>query len=142
MGAQVYGVFPGPARTPRKRRHCALGGRAGVRRSRGQVAAIGQPVHLLGHSGGGILALPGAGSGHHLLSRMLWEPALVVEGAGERPGTGMLAKKQSLPALGDRGELVGMAIRETLELPESEIAALAAGRGWEPLLSLALTLAV
>ena len=73
---------------------------------------------------------------------MLWEPAWVVEGAGKRPGTEMLAKKQSLLALGDRREVDGMAIRETLELPESEIAALAAGRGWEPLLSLALTLAV
>jgi alpha-beta hydrolase superfamily lysophospholipase len=106
------------------------------------LRAIGQPVHLLGHSGGGILALPGAESGHHLLSRMLWEPAFVVEGAGKRPGTEMPAKRQSLLALGDRGEAVGMAIRDTLELPESEIAAMAAGPGSAPLLSGALTIAV
>jgi pimeloyl-ACP methyl ester carboxylesterase len=104
------------------------------------LRAIGQPVHLLGHSTGGILALLGAQSGHHLLSLMLYQPAFVVEGAGKWPGTEMLAKMQSLLALGDRGEVVQMAIRETLELPEGEIAAMAAGPGWEPLLSAALTI--
>jgi pimeloyl-ACP methyl ester carboxylesterase len=99
------------------------------------LRAIGQPVHLLGHSASGILTLLGAECGYHLLSLMLYEPAFVAEGAGKWPRTEMLAKMQSLLALGDRREVVRMAIRETLELPESEIIAMAAGPGWEPLLS-------
>jgi pimeloyl-ACP methyl ester carboxylesterase len=47
---------------------------------------------------------------------------------------------QSVLALGDRWEVVRMAIRKTSGLPESEIAAMAAGPGWEPLLSVAHTI--
>jgi hypothetical protein len=39
IGALVYSVFLRPARTRRKRRHCAICGGAGVGRSRGHVAA-------------------------------------------------------------------------------------------------------
>jgi hypothetical protein len=60
---------------------------------------IGQRVDLPGHSAGRILALLGRQCGHRLLSLMFWEPALVVENAGHRPGTEMPAKMQSLLAL-------------------------------------------
>jgi pimeloyl-ACP methyl ester carboxylesterase len=101
------------------------------------LQAIGQPAHLVGHSAGGILSLLTAERGHPLLSLVLYEPAFVVEGARMRPGPELVAKMESLLAAGDRAEVVRMAMRETLELPESEIAAMGAGPGWEQLLSVA-----
>jgi pimeloyl-ACP methyl ester carboxylesterase len=101
------------------------------------MKAIGEPVHLVGHSAGGILALLTTERGHALRSMTLYEPAFIVDGARKRPGPELVAKMESLLAAGDRAEVVRMAMRETLELPESEIAAMGAGPGWEQLLSVA-----
>jgi pimeloyl-ACP methyl ester carboxylesterase len=103
------------------------------------LAAIGEPAHLLGHSAGGILALKVAERRNGLLSLTLYEPAFLVDGARQRPGPEVLEKMQSLLAAGDRDEVVRIAIRETLELPEREIAAMGQGPGWEQLCSVAHT---
>jgi len=101
------------------------------------LTAIGEPAHLLGHSAGGILALRTAERVGNLRSLVLYEPAFVVEGARERPGPEVLEKLQALLAVGDREAVIRLAVRETLNLPESEIAAMVAGPGWEQLLAVA-----
>src|SRR5580658_9129126 len=100
---------------------------------------IGEPAHLLGHSAGGILALLAAERAENLLSLILYEPAFVVDGARERPGPEVLEKMRSLLAAGDRDEVIRTAMRETLALPESQIAAMEAGPGWEHLRAVAHT---
>src|SRR5208283_5201874 len=47
------------------------------------LRAIGEPVHLLGHSAGGILALQTAERTRDLLSLILYEPGYIVDGARE-----------------------------------------------------------
>jgi pimeloyl-ACP methyl ester carboxylesterase len=100
---------------------------------------IGEPAHLLGHSAGGILALLAAERSDDLLSLTLYEPAFVVDGARERPGPEVLKRMQSLLLAGDRDEVIRIAIRETLELPEEDIAAMGQGPGWEHLRAVAHT---
>lgn len=100
---------------------------------------IGEPAHLLGHSAGGILALLAAERAENLLSLILYEPAFIVDGARERPGPEVLEKMRSLLAAGDRDEVIRVAMRETLALPESQIAAMEAGPGWEHLRAVADT---
>ncbi|MGA2538735.1 MAG: alpha/beta hydrolase [Terracidiphilus sp.] len=104
------------------------------------LATIGAPAHLLGHSAGGILALEAAQRTSSLLSLILYEPAYVVNGARERPGAKALEKVQALLAEGNRDEVIRIAMRETLGLPESEIAAMGAGPGWEHLIAVAHTI--
>jgi len=101
---------------------------------------IGEPAHLLGHSAGGILALLAAERTPDLLSLILYEPAFVIEGSRERPGPDVLKKMQVLLAAGDRDEVVRIAMRETLGVPEDEIAAMGAGPGWEHLRAAAHTI--
>jgi hypothetical protein len=74
-----------------------------------------------------------------LLSLTLYEPAFVVDGARERPSREILSKMKALLAEGDRDEVIRIAMRETLGLPESEIAAMGAGPGWEHLRGVAHT---
>jgi pimeloyl-ACP methyl ester carboxylesterase len=101
---------------------------------------IGEPAHLLGHSAGGILALLAAERTPDLLSLTLYEPAFVIDGARERPSPDVLKKMQALLAAGDRDEVVRIAMRETLGVPEDEIAAMGAGPGWEHLRASAHTI--
>lgn len=103
------------------------------------LAAIGEPAHLLGHSAGGILALKAAERRDDLLSLTLYEPAFVVDGARQRPGPEVLEKMHSLLSAGHPDEVIRMAIRETLGLPENEIAAMSQGPGWEHLRAVAHT---
>jgi len=100
---------------------------------------IRDPAHLLGHSAGGILALLAAERTDNLLSLILYEPAFVVDGARQRPAPDVLEKMRSLLAAGDPDEVIRIAMRETLALSESEIAAMEAGPGWEHLRAVAHT---
>jgi pimeloyl-ACP methyl ester carboxylesterase len=101
------------------------------------LRVIGEPAHLLGHSAGGILALLAAERTDNLLRLILYEPAFVVDGARPRPAPQIIEKMKSLLAAGDRAEVVRIAMRETLGLSESEIAAMGGGPGWDQLLSVA-----
>jgi pimeloyl-ACP methyl ester carboxylesterase len=101
------------------------------------LGAIGEPAHLLGHSAGGILALETAERTNNLLSLILYEPAYVVPGAREKPNPEILEKMNALLSTGNRAEVVRIAIRETIGLPEAEIAAMEQGPGWEQLCSVA-----
>jgi pimeloyl-ACP methyl ester carboxylesterase len=101
------------------------------------LRAIGSPAHLLGHSAGGILALEAAERADNLLSLILYEPAYVVPGARKKPNPEILERMNALLSAGNRAEVVRIAIRETIELPEAEIAAMEQGPGWEQLCSVA-----
>ena len=101
------------------------------------LAAIGEPAHLLGHSAGGMLALAAAERTNDLLSLVLYEPAFLIEGARARPGPEVLEQMKSLLAAGDRDEVIRMAIRQTVEFSEDQIAAMEVGPGWEQLRSVA-----
>jgi pimeloyl-ACP methyl ester carboxylesterase len=101
------------------------------------LRAIGTPAHLLGHSAGGILALEAAERADNLLSLILYEPAYVVKGAREKPKPEILERMNALLSAGNRAEVVRIAIRETIELPEAEIAAMEQGPGWDQLCSVA-----
>lgn len=103
------------------------------------LKAIGEPAYLLGHSAGGVLALKTAERRDDLLGLILYEPAFVMEGARERPGPEVLDRITALLAAGDRDEVLRIVIRETLGLPESEIAAMGASPGWEHLRAAAHT---
>jgi pimeloyl-ACP methyl ester carboxylesterase len=101
------------------------------------LKAIGEPAHLLGHSAGAMLALAAAERSNDLLSLMLYEPAFLIEGARERPGPDVLEQMKSLLAAGDRDAVIRMAIRQTVEFSEDQIAAMEVGPGWEQLRSVA-----
>jgi len=101
------------------------------------LQSIGEPAHLLGHSAGGILALKAAMRVGNLLSLILYEPAFVVEGARERPAPAVLESMRALLAVGNRAEVVRIAMRESVGLSEAEIAAMEAGPGWHHLCGVA-----
>ncbi|HEX3742369.1 MAG TPA: alpha/beta hydrolase [Bryobacteraceae bacterium] len=110
-------------------------------REREDIAAllhqIGEPAHLLGHSAGGILALQAATRTHDLRSLMLYEPGFIIDRTRERPAPESLATIRSLLADGNPDAAVRLAMRESVGMSDGEIAALAAGRGWSRLLSVA-----
>jgi len=99
--------------------------------------AIGEPVHLLGHSAGGILALLSAERARDLRSLILYEPGFVIDGARELPAPEILAQMQSELAAGNREQALRIAMRESVGATDMEIAALATGPGWARLLAVA-----
>jgi pimeloyl-ACP methyl ester carboxylesterase/AcrR family transcriptional regulator len=101
------------------------------------LSKIDEPAHLLGHSAGGIVALKAAERQGDLLSLMLYEPAFVVDGTRERPGPEILERMRALVAEGDLDEVIRIAMRETIGVPDAEIEAMRAGRGWKQLRSVA-----
>jgi pimeloyl-ACP methyl ester carboxylesterase/AcrR family transcriptional regulator len=101
------------------------------------LSKIDEPAHLLGHSAGGIVALKAAERQADLLSLMLYEPAFIVDGTRERPGPEILERVRALIAEGDLDEVIRIAMRESLSMPEAEIEAMRAGPGWEQLRSVA-----
>jgi pimeloyl-ACP methyl ester carboxylesterase len=101
------------------------------------LSSIGEPVHLLGHSAGGILALQTAEHTRDLLSLMLYEPGFIVDGAREYPAPEILARMRSLLSEGDRDQALRIAMRESVGASEADIAALASGPAWTRLLAVA-----
>ncbi|MGA2651275.1 MAG: alpha/beta hydrolase [Terracidiphilus sp.] len=99
--------------------------------------AIGEPVHLVGHSAGGILALKAAMRAENLMSLMLYEPAFVIEGARERPAPEVLNTIRCLLDAGDYDEVIRVAMRESVGMSEAEIAEMEASPGWEHLCGVA-----
>jgi pimeloyl-ACP methyl ester carboxylesterase len=101
------------------------------------LGAIGEPVHLLGHSAGGILALEIAERTRDLLSLILYEPGYIVDGAREYPAPEVLKRMQSLLSQGDRDQALRIAMKESAGVSEADIAALASGPAWTRLLAVA-----
>jgi pimeloyl-ACP methyl ester carboxylesterase len=101
------------------------------------LQAIGEPVHLLGHSAGGILALQTAERTRDLLSLILYEPGFIVDGAREYPAPEILMRMRSLLSEGNRDAALRIAMRESVGASEADIAALACGPVWTRLLAVA-----
>jgi pimeloyl-ACP methyl ester carboxylesterase len=101
------------------------------------LGAIGEPVHLLGHSAGGILALQVAERTRDLLSLILYEPGYIIDGAREYPAPEVLTRMQALLSEGDREQALRIALKESVGASEADIAALASGPGWTRLLAVA-----
>lgn len=97
------------------------------------VHAIGEPVHLLGHSAGAILCLRAALHSTLLRSLILYEPPFIVDNARPHPGPAILAEMQRLLAAGDPDRALRIAMRETVALSDPEIDRLQQQPGWEHL---------
>ncbi|HEX4065306.1 MAG TPA: alpha/beta hydrolase [Acidobacteriaceae bacterium] len=97
------------------------------------LQAIGEPVHLLGHSAGAILALAAALRTHRLRSLILYEPPFIVDNARSRPAPKVLEEMQRLLAEGDPDQALRIAMRETVALSDAEIDRMQNQPGWEHL---------
>lgn len=93
------------------------------------VDAIDDPVHLLGHSHGGLCALEAALRTDTLCSLVVYEPA----GPWELPHLYSEKRYEELAALVEAGEnerALLLFLREVIGLPESQIDALRAAPNW------------
>ncbi len=92
------------------------------------IAALGQKVHVFGHSFGGLCALEAALLSDHLASLMLYEPPLSLTGSGW--SVALDQQMQALLHAGEKEQVVLLFFREVLRLAESELLALQMGANW------------
>lgn len=93
------------------------------------VAAIDDPVHLLGHSHGGLCALEAALRTDNLRSLIVYEPA----GSWEIPhlySEEIHEKLATLVEAGENEQALLLFLREGIELPESQIDVVRAAPNW------------
>ncbi|WON74114.1 alpha/beta hydrolase [Nitrosospira sp. Is2] len=102
------------------------------------IDAIGQPVHLLGHSFGGLCALEAALLTSNIDSLLLYEPSISLAGSGWSPEFD--THLQALLDSGNREEALLFFFREIVKSPPHELAALQAGPSWPGRLAAAHTI--
>jgi pimeloyl-ACP methyl ester carboxylesterase len=99
------------------------------------VEAFDEPVHLLGHSYGGILALEAAVRTDNLRTLSLFEPTI-----GQQEPTQLLAQLDALLAEGDRETATALFMRE-VGLPDDAVAELRTiPEAWQPMVDCAHTI--
>lgn len=89
---------------------------------------VGEPMHVLGHSGGAVCALEAALQGADVRALMLYEPPLNV--SPDFPQ----ALADRLQPLADAGDMEGLLVtflREGPRLPEAEITAMRTSPSWQ-----------
>ena len=97
------------------------------------VEAFSEPVHLLGHSYGAILALEAAVSTNNLRTLTLFEPPI---GWGEL--TPLLTRIDVLLDEGDREAATALIMREIAGLPDDALAELrTVPEAWQPMVACA-----
>jgi pimeloyl-ACP methyl ester carboxylesterase len=97
--------------------------------------AFAEPVHLLGHSYGGILALEAAVRTDNLRTLSLFEPTI-----GQQEPTQLLAQLDALLAEGDRETATALFMRE-VGLPDDALAELRTiPEAWQPMVDCAHTI--
>lgn len=102
------------------------------------VDAIGGPVHLLGHSYGGVCALEAAPRTANLRTLTLYEPAIVAPGTVPEE---FVAAIEALLAHGDRDAAVELMMGELVGLPADTLAGLRAETAaWQPMVDSVHTL--
>jgi pimeloyl-ACP methyl ester carboxylesterase len=102
------------------------------------VAAIAEPVHLVGHSYGGLCALGAARVSDDLASLTLYEPALVDDAAIPEE---FVAALEAMVAAGERDAAVELMMGELVGLPVEALADLRADSGaWQPMVDCVHTL--
>jgi len=102
------------------------------------VDAIGEPVHLLGHSYGAIVALEAALRTERLRGLILYEPPLSIGAEGVAPDLG--DRLAAILATGDREAVLVTFLQEGPRYPPEVIAARRALPSWPDGLALAHTL--
>ena len=102
------------------------------------IDAIGCPVHLLGHSFGGLCALEAALLTPNISSLILYEPSISLAGSGW--SSEFDAHLQALLDSGNREEALLFFFREIVKSPPHELAALQAGPSWPGRLAAAHTI--
>jgi pimeloyl-ACP methyl ester carboxylesterase len=83
------------------------------------IDAVGEPVHLVGHSGGARIALAVPQLSNRLLSMVLYEPPIAVQHAAD-----LADRADALIQAGDRDTAVETFLREAACAPDEEIALL------------------
>jgi pimeloyl-ACP methyl ester carboxylesterase len=95
------------------------------------VDAIAEPVHLLGHSYGGLCALEAALLTSNLAALTLYEPAIVPGGTIPEE---FVAQLEALLATGERDAAVELMMGELVGLPADVLVELRADRAtWQPM---------
>lgn len=102
------------------------------------IDAIGGPVHLLGHSFGGLCALEAALLTPNIGSLILYEPSISLAGSGWSSECD--AHLQALLDSGNREGALLFFFREIVKSPPHELAALQAGPSWPKRLAAAHTI--
>lgn len=104
------------------------------------VDAIGEPVHLLGHSYGGICALEAALRTGNLATLVLYEPALGLTGPAAIPAS-FIEQLDALIAAGERDRATELMMREIVGMPAEVLAELRAdAAAWQPMVDCVHTL--
>lgn len=97
------------------------------------LSSFSEPLDLLGHSSGAILALQAAARVPPNLERlMVYEPPVFFR-AEDQIAADLPARLDALIAAGDRATAVETFLREGPRSTEQELQSLRAGRGWAPL---------
>ncbi|MGM0385091.1 MAG: alpha/beta fold hydrolase [Actinomycetota bacterium] len=100
------------------------------------AAERGEPVDLLGHSLGGLLALRAAARSPHLRRLVLYEPVITEPPAPLE----LVTRMQALLDDGDRAGVVELMMREVVLMPEDELASLRSQPAWPSRVAAAHTL--
>ncbi|WP_214364499.1 alpha/beta fold hydrolase [Pseudonocardia sp. H11422] len=102
--------------------------------------AIDEPVHLLGHSYGGICALDAALQTGNLRTLVLYEPPLGLEGPAKIPEA-FIGRLDTLIAEGELDRAVEVMMGELVGLPEEALAELRTDpAAWQPMVDTVPTL--
>ncbi len=103
------------------------------------VEAIEQPVHLLGHSFGGICALEAALLTQNIRQLILYEPPIPRPGVQIYP-EGVIDRLEGLLAAGKREEVLITFMREVVRMPAPELAQIRSSSAWPARVAAAHTL--
>lgn len=100
------------------------------------VRAIGRPVHLLGHSFGGICALEAAWRNPRVQKLILYEPPIPIAGLSAHPD-GMIERLEELLTQGDREGVLTIFVKEVLQMPAADFEKFRASPMWSARLATA-----
>jgi pimeloyl-ACP methyl ester carboxylesterase len=103
------------------------------------IDAVGEPVHLLGHSFGGLCALEAALLTTNVRKLVLYEPAMLVAGVPPFPA-GVNDRLDALLEAGDREGVLTTFMREVVRMPAHEFATFRASPAWPARLAAVHTL--
>jgi pimeloyl-ACP methyl ester carboxylesterase len=103
------------------------------------IESIGEPVDLVGHSFGGILALEAAMLSHNIRKLVLYEPSMLICRSVEGKDS-EIARLKALLEEGDRSRLVGIFLNRFVRVSFEEIDSIRTSRGWLDRLSVAHTI--
>ncbi len=103
------------------------------------VDSIGEPVNLLGHSYGGIIALQAALLTRNLRTLILYEPSMLLCRSVQNP-VGNIEHLRTCLEEGDRERLVSLFLERFVRVTSEELAAMKASPAWADRLAVAHTI--